>query len=379
MASWLSTHAPRSFNDLAVPTNVREALRGVSLSPEPPHLLITGPAGVGKTASWRLVARQMLGPGWKSTTHILQARDLMRTRGAMAKFEEFLRPSGAGSTDTLAGRMSLDAYDRGIISASEGDVAPAGAELEIEPGRIPVSRLLVIEDADHLGGIRQAYLRRMMETVGVASRFILVARAPSRLIDAIRSRTQMIRIPSTEREVAINTMQSIAKSEKFSVDEGVLGDLVYVAEGNLRKALFTLEMLNARDLTDDRSAVHRLVQATTLQAGRHLLELALRGRVVEWRWENVRGRRSKVLGGAIAEIDRLMNDHGLDADDIISQLHDVLVGRRLSLPDELRSELLSALAVCDTQIRSTMHARIPFENFLHKAATSGRKHGLAFG
>ena len=379
MASWLSTHAPRTFEDLTVPTSIRKSLRSASLSPEPPHLLITGPAGVGKTASWRLVARQMLGPGWKSTTHILQARDLLRTRGAMAKFEEFLRPSGAGSTDTLAGRMSLDAYDRGIISASEGDVAPAGAELEIEPGSIPVSRLLVIEDADHLGGIRQAYLRRMMETVGVASRFILVARAPSRLIDAIRSRTQMIRIPSTDREAVITTMQSIAKSEKFSVDEGVLGDLAYVAEGNLRKALFTLEMLNARDLTDDRSAVHRLVQATTLQAGRHLLELALRGRVVEWRWENVRGRRSKVLGGAIAEIDRLMNDHGLDADDIISQLHDVLVGRRLSLPDELRSELISALAVCDTQIRSTMHARIPFENFLHKAATSGRKHGLAFG
>ena len=105
----------------------------------------------------------MLGPGWKSTTHILQARDLMRTRGAMAKFEEFLRPTGAGSTDTLAGRMSLDAYDRGIISASEGDMASAGEELEIEPGRIPVSRLLVIEDADHLGGIRQAYLRRMMK------------------------------------------------------------------------------------------------------------------------------------------------------------------------------------------------------------------------
>ena len=379
MASWLSTHAPRTFDDLAVPPTVREALKGTSLSPEPPHLLITGPAGVGKTASWRLVARQMLGPGWKSTTHILQARDLMRTRSAMAKFEEFLRPTGAGSTDTLAGRMSLDAYDRGIISASEGDIAPAGEELEIEPGRIPVSRLLVIEDADHLGGIRQAYLRRMMETVGVASRFILVARAPSRLIDAIRSRTQMIRIPSTDRDTVIKTMQSIAKSEKFSVDEGVLGDLAYVSDGNLRKALFTLEMLNARNLADDRSAVHRLVQATTLQAGRHLLELALRGRVVEWRWENVRGRRSKVLSGAIAEIDRLMNDHGLDADDIISQLHDVLVGRRLSLPDELRSELLSALAICDTQIRSTMHARIPFENFLHKAATSGRKHGLAFG
>jgi len=379
VASWLSTHAPHTFDELAVPKSAQEALKSASLATEPPHLLITGPAGVGKTASWRLVARQMLGPGWESTTHVLQARDLMRTRGAMAKFETFLRPGGSGSSDTLAGRMSLDAYDRGIISASEGDVAPAGSELEIEPGRIPVSRLLVIEDADYLGSIRQAYLRRMMETVGVASRFVLVARAPSRLIDAIRSRTQMIRIPSTSRETVIDTMQSIAKSESISVDEGVLGDLAYVAEGNLRKAIFTLEVLHGRKLTEDRSAVHRLVQATTLQAGRHLLELALRGRVVEWRWENVRGRRSKVLGGAIAEIDRLMNDHGLDADDIISQLHGVLVGRRLSLPSELRSELISALAICDTQIRSTMHARIPFENFLHKAATSGRKHGLAFG
>ncbi len=379
MASWLSTHAPRTFDELAVPKSVQEALKSASLASEPPHLLITGPAGVGKTACWRLVARQMLGPGWESTTHVLQARDLMRTRGAMAKFEEFLRPGGSGSSDTLAGRLSLDAYDRGIISASEGDVAPAGTELAIEPGRIPVSRLLVIEDADHLGGIRQAYLRRMMESVGIASRFILVARAPSRLIDAIRSRTQMIRIPSTSRETVIDTMQSIAKSKSISADEGVLGDLAYVAGGNLRKAIFTLEMLHGRKLTEDRSAVHRLVQATTLQAGRHLLELALRGRVVEWRWENVRGRRSKVLGGAIAEIDSLMNHHGLDADDIISQLHDVLVGRRLSLPDELRFELISSLAICDTQIRSTMHARIPFENFLHKAATSGRKHGLAFG
>tara|TARA_B110000263_G_scaffold217195_1_gene203126 strand:+ start:1687 stop:2580 length:894 start_codon:yes stop_codon:yes gene_type:complete len=297
----------------------------------------------------------------------------------MAKFEGFLRPGGSGSADTLAGRMSLDAYDRGIIRAAEGDVAPTGSEIEIQSGQVPVSRLLVIEDADHLGGIRQAYLRRMMETVGVASRFILVARAPSRLIDAIRSRTRMVRIPSTDREVVIGTMRSLAAKEGTEVADGVLGDLAYVAEGNLRKAIFTLEMLDARGLAADRSAVHRLVQATTLQAGRHLLELALRGRVVEWRWEKVRGRRSKVLAGAMAEVDRLMNDHGLDADDLISQLHDVLVGRRLSLPDELRRELLADLALCDTQIRSTMHARIPFENFLHKAAASGRKHGLAFG
>jgi DNA polymerase III delta prime subunit len=87
VASWLSTHAPRTFDELAVPAEIRDALVGASLAAQPPHLLITGPAGVGKTAAWRLVARQMLGPGWRATTHVLQARDLVRTRGAMAKFE----------------------------------------------------------------------------------------------------------------------------------------------------------------------------------------------------------------------------------------------------------------------------------------------------
>jgi hypothetical protein len=138
-------------------------------------------------------------------------------------------------------------------------------------------------------------------------------------------------------------------------------------------------MLHVRGLSHDRSAVHKLVQATTLQSGRHLLELALRGRVVEWRWENRGGRKKRTLSGALAEIDRLMNDHGLDSDDVVSQLHDVLVGRRLSLPDDLRQEMLAALADCDAQLTRSMHARIPFENFLHKVARAGREHGLAFG
>jgi len=103
----------------------------------------------------------------------------------MAQFEAFLRPGGPGSTDTLAGRLSLDAFDRGIVTGLAEDVAPAGKEVELAPGVLPISRLIVLEDADYLGSIRQAYLRRMMETTGSASRFVLVARAPSRIIDAL--------------------------------------------------------------------------------------------------------------------------------------------------------------------------------------------------
>jgi DNA polymerase III delta prime subunit len=294
----------------------------------------------------------------------------------MATFEEFLRPSGS-EKDTLAGRTSLDAFDRGISISYPEEVAPAGSEVEAKAGTIPISRLIVIEDADYLGHIRQAYLRRMMETVGTASRFVLVARAPSRIIDALRSRSQMIRIPSTDRETITTTLSEIAERNNCEPAEGVLEDIAYISDGNLKKAIFTLEMLEIRDLVSDRSSVHKMVQASTLQAGRRLVELAIRGKVVEWKWENHGGRNRKVLSGAMAEVDDLMNNHGLDATDLISQIHGVIVGRRLSVPQTLREEMLDALSECDVGLQRSTYPRIHFERFLHRTAIAGKHHGLS--
>ena len=144
MASWLETHAPRKFSDLAMSDAIVNSLEKAAMQANPPHLILAGPAGVGKTASWRLIARQILGPGWKSTTHILQARDLVRTAGAMNTFEEFLRPGGTTSGDTLAGRSSLDAFDNNLTQASADDIPPAGVEnSEIHNEIAPVSRLII--------------------------------------------------------------------------------------------------------------------------------------------------------------------------------------------------------------------------------------------
>jgi len=359
-----------------MPSKIREQFIRASSAGNPPHLLITGPAGVGKTAAWRLVARQVLGPGWKATSHVLQARNLARQAGAMKTFEEFLRPAGLKSSDTLASRTSLDAFDRNMWSGDIGE-APCGEESQTEFGRAPVSRLIVIEDADHLGFRRQPYLRRMMESESHTTRFIFTARAPSRIIDALRSRMQHIRIPAIESEEIVATVRKVASLEGVTLADGMAEDIAHIADGNLRKALFTTELLARRQMTDERNKLYEVISESTLQHARRMIELALRGRVIEWRWEKQRGRNVKTLEGAMGQLDEMMGAHALDAEDVVHQIHMELVGSRLMLAPELRNEMLDALAECDISLRRTIHSRIQIEHFLHQVSDAGRRHGLA--
>ena len=376
MASWLETESPVTFDSLAMPVEIQENLNSYSTSFQSPHLFISGPTGVGKTTAWKLVARQLLGPSWKSTTHVLQGRDLSMQRGAMSKFEKFLRPNS--KEDTIAGRMSLDSYDRSISSNNITQPPPSGYELESTEEITPLSRLIIIEDIDYLGKIRQSYLRRMMETTGQASRFILVATAPSRVIAALRSRCQMIRIPSTDKKEIITTLQNLASKNNITISDGVIQDIAYVASGNLKKSIFILELLSHRNLTEDLSSVDLLIKSSTIKAGRTLIELALRGKVVDWEWKKSGGRNQKILTGALSEVDKLISDFGMEPKDIISQIHEVLISRRMSLPPKLRSELLNALSLCDSRIQRSMYPRIHFEMFLHSVSESGKMHGLIF-
>ena len=149
MASWLESYPPRRFSDLALEESTIDTIERVALQANPPHLLISGPPGSGKTATWNLIVRQVLGPSWRSTTHVLQAKDLAKSAGAMAAFEAFLRPGGKNSSDTLASRTSLDAFDSTFSQVSDDDIAPAGHESKRgTQTEAHISRIIVIEDAD---------------------------------------------------------------------------------------------------------------------------------------------------------------------------------------------------------------------------------------
>ncbi len=368
MPSWLEDYAPRRFDELAFSGKNRSAIESATISSNPPHILLAGPAGIGKTACWRLMARQILGPGWKSTTHVLQAKDLKGTAGAMANFEDFLRPGGNNSSDTLAGRSSLDAFDSSMITASVNDPPPSGKERQREEERAPISRLIIIEDADHLGPKRQPYLRRMMESNTHTSRFIFTARSPSRIIDALRSRTQQIRISATSTERTISILETISGKNGLNVNRELFGDIAHIVDGNLRRAILILEIIGRKEQTPNRKNLQELVASTTPFSIQKALEEALRGRVHQWQWEKQGTLNKRVLKGALGALDEAMKSHSFNSEDVVLHLHRLLTTGRLLLSEQLQADLLESLARCDVKLKRSIHGRIHLERFMHEAA-----------
>ena len=363
MPSWLETKSPFLFQDLLLPNQIINSIEKVSLQSNPPHLLISGPSGVGKTAIWRLIARQVLGPSHKSTTHILNAKDLSRTSGAMGKFESFLRPEGTSSKDTLAGRTSLDAYDSGLVKVQDDRGPPAGFESVKDPQSTPISRIIVIEDADYLGNIRQSYLRRMMEKSSNSARFIFTTTTPSRLIEALRSRTQHIRLPRTSRQEIENLLEKISIQEGLNPARGILGDIAHVANGNIRKAIFLLEVLYLRGMLDSRKNLQDVISSSAHREIQLMLEEAIRGRVHDWKWEKIGNKNTRVLKGAMGVLDQIMDKQSLEAEDIVKHLHKLMTEGRIHLKDIELSKLIISLAKCEVAIQKTSQPRIELEKF----------------
>ena len=376
MTVWLEQYKPVLFDDLLTSQSVIDALKNLALQANPPHLLLSGPTGCGKTAALQLVCRQVLGPSWQATTHVLQARDLDKTSGAMAKFEAFLRPEGAGSEDTLAGRTSLDAFDHGISASGESSPPPAGEESAApEAGTFAaVSRIIIIEDADYLGHARQSYLRRMMEESSRSARFLFTTHTPSRIIEALRSRTQHIRMPSLTRLQIEQRLEHITKHESLQPAPGVLGDVAHVANGNLRKALFTVQLLAQRNLLNDRKNVQILMANSSRREVQLVLEEALRGRVHEWKWERHGEKNARVLKGAMGALDQMMSNHDIDGRGMVDRLHHFLVAGRTHYPEPLLADLLNAVSACDMKLQRSAQQRIQLEELLHRFAEIGEHH-----
>ncbi len=99
-----------------------------------------------------------------------------------------------------------------------------------------------------------------------------------------------------------------------------------------------------------------------------MIEAALRGQVVEWRWEKDGYKNTRKLKCSLVIYDEIISKQSLEADDVVQQAHQVLTGGRLNLPEEQLTIALSALSDCDVRLRRSSQGRIQIEQMLHEFA-----------
>ena len=169
-------------------------------------------------------------------------------------------------------------------------------------------------------------------------------------------------------------LEAISQLESLNPTVGVLGDIAHVANGNLRKAIFTLQLLAQRSLLNDRKNIQLLMANSSRREIQLVLEEALRGRVHDWKWEKQGEKNTRVLKGAMGALDQMMNNHDLDGRGVVDRLHHFLVAGRTHYPDALLAELLNAVSRCDMRLQRSAQQRIQLEELLHRIAEIGQEH-----
>ncbi|MFP4116539.1 MAG: replication factor C small subunit [Candidatus Aenigmatarchaeota archaeon] len=263
---WTERYRPDTLDDIVNHEHVVERLKAFVEDESLPHLLFTGPAGTGKSASSLAIAKDLFGDKWRNNVLELNASD---TRG-------------------------ID-----IIRNQVKDFARSKAV-----GDVPF-KIIILDEADALTPEAQHALRRTMENYTETARFILICNYSSKIIDPIRSRCSIFRFPRLEREDASGLLRSICKKEDVSYDEEGLEAIFSVTRGDLRKSINLLQSVSATGKEVTEEVVYEVSSQAKPDAVQGMLENALDGEFTKSR----------------DKLQELILEKGISGVDIIKEIH----------------------------------------------------------
>ena len=144
----------KKFEEVSGQKEIVDRLKAFVAQKNLPHLLFSGPAGVGKSTLSLIIARELFGGGWKSNFLELNASDERGIDVVRNTRKDFAR------TKSLA--------------------------------NIPF-KIIFLDECDSLTKDAQQALRRTMETYAKTTRFVLGCNYSSKIIDPIVSRCAVFR------------------------------------------------------------------------------------------------------------------------------------------------------------------------------------------
>lgn len=213
---WTEKYRPVSWNDIVSQNIAINNLKDFVKSGNMPHMIFTGPAGTGKTSTALIIAKKLL----KKENYY---RDLLELN----------------ASDTV--RMS---YVRRVLKAFVNQ--------NMNPGEKNL-KIVILDEADNIPNTVQQALRRIIEKTSSSVKFILMCNYINRIIDPIISRCAVFRFVNLSKEKIKERLIYVAQREKLHIPEDkaekFFNTLFFISGGDLRKAINTLQMSVALELS----------------------------------------------------------------------------------------------------------------------------------
>ncbi|MGI0014506.1 MAG: AAA family ATPase, partial [Nitrososphaera sp.] len=86
---WTEKYRPKKLGEVVGQKEILKAIGNLIKSPDLPHLLFSGPAGVGKTTAALCIATELLGEDWRKNTLSLNASDERGIKMVRERVKEF--------------------------------------------------------------------------------------------------------------------------------------------------------------------------------------------------------------------------------------------------------------------------------------------------
>ncbi len=315
---WTEKYRPRTLKEVVGQKDIVDRLQAYADSGNLPHLLFAGPAGTGKTTCALSMSRELFGEGWKQNFLELNASDERGIDVVRGKIKEFARTSPIG-----------------------------GAGFKI----------IFLDEADALTSDAQAALRRTMERYSRICRFVLSCNYSSKIIDPIQSRCAVFRFRPLPKDAIVGYLRKISEGEGVEIDDESLEALVHVAQGDMRKAVNSLQVAASLDEKITIDVVYKTTGTARPEEVRSLLETALSGDFIEAR----------------TILDEIMITYGLSGQDIIKQIHKAFFD--LPIPDIEKVRLIDKSGEVEFRMVEGGNERIQLEALIAHLVLVGHNIG----
>lgn len=262
---WTEKYRPKSFEEIKGQKEIVKRVKAFVEHKNMPHLMFSGPAGVGKTTLALVIARQLFGESWKNNFLELNASD---ERGI----------------DIIRNKVKDFARTRAI-------------------GDVPF-KIIYLDECDALTKEAQQALRRTMENYTQTCRFILSCNFSSKIIDPIQSRCAVFRFKLLMKDEIIDLINHISQQESLDIDDGAKNALFDVANGDCRRIENILQSSAVIAQKIDESLIYDMASAARPEELKKVLEKAI---------------ASDFIGARNLLLDVMLN-YGLSGLDVIRQI-----------------------------------------------------------